>query len=311
MEVEMYYPYLRGKQYELIALRELVEKEIIGDKILPIIEPVKASIHLINFMQTYVNKNIYFGVIQNPEHGTFLQEIEQADKREYKDKYYSFFSNNMCCLPVYIFNKNIIRIEPLSVKQKSIAICNDEDIVFSIDKIAGRYNIDRYIIPDERTFKREINGDRILLADNFKKQSKNADYADSVDEFFSDDHIYFADEGFKGFSDFSIIGNDYSESGFAPYAVTIHMVYFDSEYKLRVYHFVSESNDDYDDPAGKFEEALEKLMGSSKIDKNTFAYNEFKRFYDNKAYSGLGVVKKLSIMHHIELISKYLKEKKK
>jgi len=89
------------------------------------------------------------------------------------------------------------------------------------------------------------------------------------------------------------------------------MVYFDHEYKLRIYHFVSDSNDDYDDPAGKFEEALEKLMESSLIDKNTFAYNELKRFYDNKAYSGLGVVKKLSIMHHIELIFRYLKEIKK
>ena len=305
----MYYPYLRGKQYELIALRELAEKELISDKIIPIVEPIKASTHLINFMQTYVNKNIIFGVIQNPEHGTFLQEIEQVDMREYKNKYFTFFPKHPCCLPVYIFNRHIDRIEPLSLKQKSIVICNDEDIVFHIDKIAMKYNVDRYIIPDERTFKREIHGEKILLADNFKKQSRNADYANSVDEFFSDDHLYFNEENFIGFSDFSIIGKDYIESGFAPLAVTIHMVYFDSDNKLRIHHFVSESNDDYDDPAGKFGEALEKLMKSSLIDKSTFAYKEFKRFYDNRAYSGLGVVKKLSLMHHIELISRYLKEK--
>jgi len=305
----MYYPFLRGKQYELIALRELAEKDLLGDKIIPIIEPVKASPYFINFIQSYIKKNKYFGVIQNPENGSFLHEIERVDMRDYKDKYLSFFSNYLCCLPVYIFKKNINQVEPVSLKQKAIAICNDEDVVFSIAKLAEKFYVDMYIIPDERTFKREIQGDKILLADNFKKQSKNADYAKEPDEFFSDDHLYFDKEGYKGFSDFSIIGDDYSESGFAPFAVTIHMVYFDSDYRLRVHHFVSDTNDDYEDPAGKFGEALEKLINSSLIDKSTFAYNEFKKFYDNKAYSGLGVVKKLSIMHHIELISRFLKDK--
>jgi len=32
-EDKMYYPYLRGKEYELIALRELVENELISDKL--------------------------------------------------------------------------------------------------------------------------------------------------------------------------------------------------------------------------------------------------------------------------------------
>ena len=37
----MYFPYLRGRQFELIALRELLENDLIGDKIIPIIEPIK------------------------------------------------------------------------------------------------------------------------------------------------------------------------------------------------------------------------------------------------------------------------------
>ena len=162
------------------------------------------------------------------------------------------------------------------------------------------------MIPDERIFKREIHGNKILMSDNFKKQKRNADYANSPDNFFSDDHLYFAAEGFDGFSDFSIIGSEYTDSGFAPYAVAIHMVYFDPEKKMRIHHFVSDTNDDYDDPQGKFAEALKKLMQSSLIEKNTYAYHEFKKFYDNRIYSGLGIIKKLSLMHHIELVSGYL-----
>ena len=37
----MYFPYLRGRQFELVALRELLELDLISEKIVPVIEPVK------------------------------------------------------------------------------------------------------------------------------------------------------------------------------------------------------------------------------------------------------------------------------
>lgn len=43
----MYFPYLRGRQFELIALRELLENGVLSDRIIPIIEPVKLSSTLI------------------------------------------------------------------------------------------------------------------------------------------------------------------------------------------------------------------------------------------------------------------------
>ena len=42
----MYYPYLRGKQNELFAIKELLEKGLIGDCIQPIIEPINIQPHL-------------------------------------------------------------------------------------------------------------------------------------------------------------------------------------------------------------------------------------------------------------------------
>jgi hypothetical protein len=305
----MYYPYLRGKQYELIALREIVEKNLINDKIIPIVEPVKASPALLNFMEAYIKANKKFGIIYNPECGSFFQEIEDNGMEEYLDNFHSFINKNNCCLPVYILNKNINKTEPLQIKQKAIAICADVDIIPNLPMLVDKYNIDEYLIPDERIFKREIKGRKILLSDNFKKLPRNADYAKAIDEYFSDDHLYFKEEGFKGFSDYSIIGKEYTDSGFAPYAVVIHMIYFDSGEKLRVHHFVSDSNEDYDDPAGKLEEALEKFVKASFLDKSTFAYNEFKKFHDNRMYSGLGVIKKLSLMHHFEIMSQYLQNK--
>ena len=146
-----------------------------------------------------------------------------------------------------------------------------------------------------------------MCEDHFPKQTRNIDYSDIETEFFSSDHLYYADDGYKGFADYSVVGGEYSETGFAPYAVAIHIVYFDEKNILRIAHFVSDSNDDISDPARKFAEAVEKLVEWNKTMKlDTVGMREFEEAYRNKTYPGLGVVKKYSIMHHLELMSKYL-----
>lgn len=150
-----------------------------------------------------------------------------------------------------------------------------------------------------------------MLDDKFDKLPRNSDYLNCDDEFFSDDHIYYEDDGYKGFSDYSIVGKEYANSGFAPYAVAIHIVYPTSilDKSLRIHHFVSDSNFGIEDPANKFYEALTKLVIWNKKKKlDTLAIKEFERMYDSETYPGLGVIKKLSIMHHIEWMGNYLDE---
>lgn len=119
--------------------------------------------------------------------------------------------------------------------------------------------------------------------------------------------MYYADDGYKGFSDYSVVGEEFSETGFAPYAVAIHIVYFDKKNILRIAHFVSDSNDDISDPARKFAEAVKKLVEwNQNMGLNTVGIQAFEKAYYYQTYPGLGVVKKYSIMHHLELMSKYL-----
>lgn len=130
--------------------------------------------------------------------------------------------------------------------------------------------------------------------------------------FFSEDHIFCEEEGYAGFGDYSVIGEDFLESGFAPYAVAIHIVYFAKDKSLRIHHFVSDSNDDILNPAKKFYEAVKKL--SSWVKENnvpvTAGLSSFLEHYTNETYPGLGSVKKLSLMHHLELVGRYLDEVK-
>ena len=47
----MYFPYLRGRQYEMLALKELVQKGLINNLVFPIVEPIKI---------TSTNRNIVY-----------------------------------------------------------------------------------------------------------------------------------------------------------------------------------------------------------------------------------------------------------
>ena len=123
---------------------------------------------------------------------------------------------------------------------------------------------------------------------------------------------YDKEDGFVGFSDYSVVGNEYLEAGFAPYAVAIHIVYFANNGSLRVRPFVSDSNEDITNPALKFYQAVSKLAEWYNADPHPVQLTEglkiFLQHYEQQSYPGLGTVKKLSLMHHLELMGRYLSE---
>ena len=73
--------------------------------------------------------------------------------------------------------------------------------------------------------------------------------------------------------------------------------------KINVKHFVSDSNGDTSDIGGKFAEANNKLVAwCDEKNINTSAILEFRNLRDSGHFPGLGVIKKLSIINHIELM---------
>lgn len=319
----MYFPYVRGRQYELLALRELVANNLLGKNIVPIVEPIKLSPTLVNMMEEFIKANHPISIIRNPAVGTFLsdyQKVKQDSKEAtYKDKFEEQYKDSNVIKSVIIQNGchellNYWGEYDIVKKQDILVIATNRDWLWLYEKYFESEYPKFALIPDESAFRRKIRRNKVLLDDKFKKQERNADYQDVTDEFFSDDHIYYIDDGFVGFSDYSIIGDEYSDSGFAPYAVAIHIVYFADDKTLRVKHFVSDSNDDISNPALKFYQAVGKLAKWYRNEKPniemTFGLKAFLDHYDNQTYPGLGTVKKLALMHHLELMSKHLGEGK-
>lgn len=311
----MYFPYLRCKQFELLALRELSQRLGSSGEVFPVLEPVKKSISTLErAIDALVGFNVNFTIIINPLVGDFISNYDPIINLI--NTKLSYYTNFQIGILINQFT-SLERIDYLLgeiTTSKSISIIhlarpnNIESLLQWSARQEIKYNFYSESVPIRR-YRGLITADsKVILEDNFHAQPKNAAYIQNPDEFFSDEHLYYHDDGNIGFSDYLTVGSDYSESGFLPYAVAIHLTYINREDQtIRIRHFVSDSNRDTIDVAGKFGEALEKLMEFiNEQNIQTEAANEFREHYRNQHYPGLGSLKKLSIKNHLELLLELL-----
>ena len=312
----MYFPYLRGKQFELIALRELGDFMSLNiHKVSPIIEPVKISSTLKNTLKNLKDNNINFNIVLNPQVGDLINETDkiiEIIKSELSD--YSNYQLGIIFEKKFELNELLQKVRASNLNPNGFSLIHNVVIanenLFSIKErceaifpvIYNVINFDK--TNSNRRYNRNFSSDTLVsLADYFSSQIKNSAYLDVEKSVFTEEHLFYLQEGYVGFGDFLTIGDNYSESGFMPYAVAIHISYADVSGKINVKHFVSDSNGDTSDIGGKFAEANNKLVAwCDENNINTSAIIEFRNLKDSGHFPGLGVIKKLSIINHIELM---------
>ncbi|MDR0356142.1 MAG: sce7725 family protein, partial [Deltaproteobacteria bacterium] len=62
----MYFPYLRGRQYELLALKELAKGGLLGSHVIPVVEPMKLTTTFELTVRTFFDLNLPLALIFNP-----------------------------------------------------------------------------------------------------------------------------------------------------------------------------------------------------------------------------------------------------
>ncbi|WP_352500062.1 sce7725 family protein [Mesorhizobium sp. M0058] len=313
----MYHPYFRGKQFELITIRETAVL-MAGAGFVPIIEPVKEALKgLERTLQTICDAGGRAIVIVNPYHGDHQEDGVGITKVLQAD---------------YIDSDEIsagILLRSNTTLAQAIAACEahkDHNPTFVhagftspkalAEHLGGDLPASQHVFIEEHAntlYRKHFDGStRVLIRDGFKRL-KNAEYAKIPVEEFSELHLtYSSDLNMAGFGDFLVVGDSYSESGGPAYAVAIHLTFIDPDKDdvMYIYHFVSTSNDTPTDPAGKFAQALQKLIdklstGNSKL-LETDAIKEFRDLHTKGHFPGLGHVKKLAMKHHIETLAGYL-----
>lgn len=310
----MYHPYFRGKQYELITIRESVDLLKASDFV-PIIEPVKQSLGALQkTIAALLEKEARAIVIVNPFHGDHAADGEDISTLLAEE-----------CDDCEEIAAGILLKEETTVAEV-MAYCDEHDghpiaLVHAgfrggkelAEELGTRIAEMQHVFIDGRSSKLyqkhfSASAARILLRDGFKRR-KNREYP--ATEPFSDLHVTYDSEGMTGFGDFLIVGDEYSESGGPAYAVAIHLTYIDAskDSEMFIHHFKSDRQDTPTDPAGKFAEALDKMIAKlNEPNSPIFASNavaEFRDLHKRKHFPGLGYIKKLSMKHHIETLANF------
>lgn len=309
----MYYPYFRGKQFELITIRECAPI-LAQSNFCPIIEPVKETLKGLHKSLTEIcQANGKAVVIVNPLHGDHSgsgKEISELLAEAYLEK--PGISAGILLREDMTPADALASYEKHFAHQPMFIHAGFTEARELAELLGERLQQTRHAFFEAKCgklYRRHYDGAfRVLIRDGFQKK-KNADYPPLED--YSDLHITFPDEGMSGFGDFLIVGDDFSEGGGPAYAVAIHLTFIDpkKDDTMYIYHFVSTTRDTPTDPAGKFGQALTKLIekynnGNSNLHE-TSAILEFIDLHQKGHFPGLGVVKKLSMKHHIETLASF------
>lgn len=311
----MYFPLLRGKQNELLAVRELDLKLADHGGVIPIIEPVKDTNRSIGDLHRCFTKLEDSGAksifIVNPQCGDFARNRRALRKifDEIIDKYESV------CFGLWIdggtdFHEVQTFID--SVRERDFYLLHssayaEPDELKALDNLS---NFQGHIVLSKgmgRKYLSQIENEKVILNDHFEKQDTNALYRNSQNKFFSDQYLTFEEDGYLGFGDFVTIGYEYVDGGFTPYTVAIHLTYkhkINDEVWIR--HFLSTTATVNPNAQEMILEALDDF--ASFIDDHpeilefSEGCRELFRIYQTGEGTSLGNLKKLSIKHHLELM---------
>lgn len=309
----MYWPYFRGKQFELIAIREMAPM-LAKAAFVPIIEPVREALtglqRTLDAIRESGGKAV---VIVNPLHGdhavdggsisTLLAESSSDPGAITAGILLHDVTGTDAALACYERHKD---------QQPTFIHAGFTQAKVLAERLGDALGDSRHVFFEKscpKLYRRHFKGaQRVLLRDGFQRR-RNADHP--FVESFSDLHVTFKEEDMDGFGDFLIVGDDFVEGGGPAYAVAIHLTFIDptQDDQMYVYHFVSTTKDTPTDPAGKFAQALGKLMGklnsgSSHLFESN-AIREFRDLHDKAHFPGLGFVKKLSMKHHVETLANF------
>ena len=129
----MYFPYLRGRQFELIAIRELVEKSLLSDAIIPIIEPVKLSSALTKTMSIFGKSNRELGLVRNPLVGSMRKDLADEKNAKNKERFHELLKSPNLLTVLYVdanIAKTCSAVHSKGTNKTTIAtICSNQDAI--------------------------------------------------------------------------------------------------------------------------------------------------------------------------------------
>jgi len=293
----IYYPYFRGRQYDLRALTEFAECDHIAN-IVPIIEPVRDSPALPKTIKAFGQHHHRLAVIQNPQVDHYDY---QAAKRYPIDDLFEQPGIQRAYVLTPLLPPNLLDNSLVIVQHYA-----DLKLFLDHDWLPNSATL---LTPPEARIRQLLAGRRFgHLFDHYAVPEHSFEFSTMPDSFWSND-IEFAHQYHEiGFSDYLTQGATYFERGHPSRTVTLHLIYL-ANHQVRIRHFVSDQHDDFKHQREKYFEALAKAVQwiKSQPTKNqTAATAKLVALSEEHHFPGMGVLKALTIEHHLEIMERYL-----
>ncbi|MFI3243400.1 MAG: sce7725 family protein [Akkermansia sp.] len=173
----MYYPYIRGRQYELLALKELVLAGQLSEHITPIIEPVRFNPTLVGTLGAFVDKARTLLFVDNPQVGLFSSEFAENINDRLKVKYYAVRDARREDLSriikrTYIYTDTIAEVLKGKEPINNVPIINTNSAY--LEHFKNQFSQEKALLvfrPDGGVFRRATDRQsqqKVLLEDYFK-----------------------------------------------------------------------------------------------------------------------------------------------
>lgn len=314
----MYLPFLRGKLYELKAIKEFIEEGYgrdCGRQVMPIIEPVKKDMRpLLTCAMEMGKAEMPFAVVMNSRTGDFQRDTfdrvgfitaEKMQNVSWTPAFEVNGSSNAASVESAIAE---MRLKDVMLVFFTIVDTEDAGVRSLINNESVKYIVVQNLTqrPPLVTELKATGKNIITLEDCFPEKTPNNAYRDNIDEFFSDTFSYYKSLfGLYGFSDFTALAKNFRDGGVLPQVVAIHLTYKKTDKAVNVHHFLSDSRNGSNDIRNEFREADDKIPPFYEDKPKTQAVNQMAGL----SYPGLGAIKKYSIKNHLELMSRILQER--
>ena len=306
----MYFPYLRGKQFELEALVNV--NPAVYTNTIPVLEPVSTSKGVYKRLyRSMASQNVPLVLIMNP----FYPQTGRLSTAAVQTLVDGDLATHPSLILGYIIDQRFTIADLNSFLTSNLS--RRKAIIFRFNPLPtdltaiqaelGARPVD-YIIFDDRktnaTTRTSFNTHprRVLTTDGFQRQDKNSDYP-AISAFDSNYNVW-RGQGWFGIGDYLSIGDYFQAGGGQVYVVALHLT-VQSPTGLVVHHFTSTSRATTQGFAAiKFAEANDNLVTSPHVVPLASSGLDLFRDWHTRSHNPqLGAAKKASLMHHIELMS--------
>lgn len=307
----MYFPFLRGKQNELFAILEIADLIKQSKKVIPIIEPMNMNRTTKKALPELNEREVPYILIVNPLNGDLVEEgldvfstlLQDLKNKDLLNLGY-FITENTTINEI----RSVIKLFPEF--SLSFIHCVNSTIKNDLSKIKDRISFHCFVDGTVSSSYQMFFSDhkRVLIKDSYNAKSRNVDYPD--DEYFSDLFSTYRQQNYFGFGDYQMIGSKISGGGPA-HAVALHLSYLKEKNGKEIWmrHFISDDTESPANVQGKYFQALAKLVNFLDGYDNTpetIGSLQYRENFSDEVYRGLGYPKRLSIKHHIELMTQLL-----